>query len=485
MEVLHRLLGIWQYVIAIASVLVAVIASGHAVLYKRDSRATILWVGFIWLAPLAGAMLYFLLGINRIRRRAVSLRRRPDAPQFSSKTSKRPVVRIQDLALAGGKHLGRLARLVDRVVSRPLLAGNRVEPLVNGDEAFPAMIDAIHKAQRTLSLSTYIFDRGRAGDEFIEALAGAQARGVEVRVLIDDTGARYSWPSSVGLLRKAGVPVARFLPTQVPFGIGAVNLRTHRKIMVADGHTAFTGGINIRDGNLLKSSPRRPVQDLHFKIRGPVVAQLQEVFADDWLFTTREDLDGDAWFPVQVECGSVFARAISDGPDQDFEKFRWILLGALASAHASIQIVTPYFLPDQGLISALNVAALRGVVVDILLPSKNNLPFVQWATSSLLWQLLQHGCRVWLTAPPFDHSKLMLVDQSWALLGSANWDPRSLRLNFELNVECYNDDLAAKLKALVQDKLRHAERLTLERVNGRSLPVKLRDGVARLFTPVL
>jgi cardiolipin synthase len=200
----------------------------------------------------------------------------------------------------------------------------------------------------------------------------------------------------------------------------AMNLRTHRKILVADGVLGFTGGLNIRIGNCLQKKPRSPVQDLHFRVRGPVVTQMQEAFAEDWSFSTGESLRGEKWFPKPLSAGEAFARGVSDGPDEDFEKLRWTLLGALSIARSSVQIVTPYFLPDRAVVSALNLAAMRGVRVDIILPSKNNLPFVHWASQAMWWQVLEHGCHVWLTPPPFDHSKLMIVDGCWVLLGSAN-----------------------------------------------------------------
>jgi cardiolipin synthase len=161
------------------------------------------------------------------------------------------------------------------------------------------------------------------------------------------------------------------------------------------------------------------------------------------------------------------------------------LLGAVSCAQTSVRIITPYFLPDQSLITALNLAALRGVAVDILLPAENNLPFVHWASCALWWQLLQRGCRIWLTPPPFDHSKLMIVDNHWVFLGSANWDPRSLRLNFELNVECYGRDFASEMETVVRRKLRGAKPVTLAEMDARPVLIKLRDGVARLFTPYL
>jgi cardiolipin synthase len=243
--------------------------------------------------------------------------------------------------------------------------------------------------------------------------------------------------------------------------------------------------MNIRVGNCLQRHPRGPVQDIQFRVRGPVVTQMQEVFADDWLFTTGETLRGDTWFPKPEAAGQVLARSVPDGPDEDFEKLRWTLLGALSIARHSVRIVTPYFLPDPAVVSALNLAAMRGVQVDIVLPARSNLPFVGWASRSMWWQVLEHGCRIWLTQPPFDHSKLMIVDGCWVLLGSANWDPRSLRLNFEYNLECYDLELARRMEQLFETKRKPAYLVTLQEMDDRPLPVRLRDGIARLWTPYL
>jgi cardiolipin synthase len=243
--------------------------------------------------------------------------------------------------------------------------------------------------------------------------------------------------------------------------------------------------MNIRHGNVLADHPPNPVQDLHFRIEGPVLAQLQDAFVNDWAFATGEILDGDSWFPELKGNGQVIARVIADGPDADFEKARWTLLAALAEAQESVQVLTPYFLPDSALVTALNLAALRGVRVDILLPAKNNLPFIHWASRAMWWQVLERDCHIWLTPPPFDHSKLMVVDGHWVLLGSANWDARSLRLNFELNVECYSRELAQNLEAVIARKLHVAQEVKIADVDGRTIPGKLRDSAARLFSPFL
>jgi cardiolipin synthase A/B len=486
MDWAEKFSGIWQYVAVISTLLLSLLASAHAVLYKRDTRAVVLWVGFIWLSPFFGAVFYFLLGVNRIRRRAVLLRGGLEHYQTGPKPAAVTTWELEEALPRDSRDLAMQARLVENAgVSRPLLRGNSIDLLENGDEAFPVLIEAIRQAATSITLSTYIFDRDKLGRQFARALGDAVSRGVQVRVLIDDTGARYSWPSIVPQLRRAGVRVGRFLPTFAPLRVMAMNLRNHRKIMVVDGKLGFTGGMNIRGGNLLKENPGHPIQDIHFRVRGPVVAQLQEVFADDWFFTAGESLRGPVWFSHIESAGSVIARGIADGPDEDFEKLRWTILGAISCARTSIRVVTPYFLPDSALISALNLAAMRGVTVDVILPGKNNLPFVHWASCALLWQILERGCRIWFTPPPFDHSKLMIVDGVWSLIGSANWDPRSLRLNFEFNVETYDRDLAGRLEQLVQKKLRHARRTTLEEMDSRSLPIKLRDGVARLLAPFM
>jgi cardiolipin synthase len=475
----------WHVGMALLSLLLSLVAAGHAVLYRRDPRAAFAWVVFIWLLPLAGSILYFIFGINRVRRRASELREHRE--RFPAPIPKRdlPPLELARHLTSDAAHLIDLARLVNGVVSRPLLSGNSVEPLQNGDEAYPAMLEAIRGARHTLSFGTYIFDRDEVGLEFARELGSAVRRGVQVRVLIDAAGTRYSWPPVLRALRREGVPYARFLPSLALWRLMSINMRNHRKVMVADGRIAFTGGLNVRIGHCLNRQPRAPVRDLHFKVTGPVVAQLQEIFADDWLFTTGECLKGNDWFPDLESGGGVLARAISDGPDEDLDKLRWAILGALTAAKSSVLVQTPYFLPDAAIISALNLAALRGVRVDILLPSHNNLPLVHWASRAHWWQMLEHGCRIWLAPPPFDHSKLMLVDNAWTLLGSANWDPRSLRLNFELNVECYDPALAGQLTAHLRTRLARAHEVTLAEVDGRNLPARLRDGVARLLTPYL
>jgi cardiolipin synthase len=480
MDWLEKISRFWPHMAAGFDLLACLLASAHALLHKRDTRAATIWIAIVWTLPALGPLLYLALGVNRLRRRAIQL--------GVHKNSSRVVPEnLGDTEQDGAEHLKHIARVVSRVATQPLTAGNKIEPLVNGDAAFPAMLAAIESAQKSISLCTYIFDNDASGEKFVAALERAVARKVQVRVLVDSAGTRYSFPPITRKLRRAKIPFAKFLPASIftPWRVATINLRNHRKSLVVDGQIAYTGGMNIRHGNVIADKPKAPVRDLHFRVEGPVVMELQEAFANDWAFATDEILEGELWFPELKESGEIIARVITDGPDADFENARWTLLAALAEAQVSVKILTPYFLPDNALVTALNLAALRGVRVDIILPAKNNLPPVHWASRAMWWQILQRGCHVWLTPPPFDHSKLMVVDGHWVLLGSANWDARSLRLNFEMNVECYNRKFAQEMEKIMAGKISAAREVTLAEVDGRSLPGKLRDALARLFSPYL
>lgn len=479
---------LWPSLLAAVTLVAAGSAVLHVVLHKRSVHATISWVGLISLLPLLGAIFYLLFGVNRIRRKAHALRRGrtlrhgatsgdPLIDQLEELSA--PPSELGDEALEGLAHLGR------RVTGLPLLRGNAIEMLRDGDEAYPAMLAAIDGAQRSITLSTYIFDNDETGQQFIEALIAARARGVEVRVIIDSVGARYSWPTSLTALRRAKVPVASFLPILRPGRFTFMNLRTHRKILVVDGDVGFTGGINIRHAHRVRADDPHATHDTHFRVEGPLVHQLQRSNLEDWYFASGELFEGDAFFPALEPRGPAVARGISDGPDEDFENLQWILLGALAASRERVVIITPYFLPEDILLDALQVTAMRGVRVDIILPERSNLPYIDWASRPNWRPLLTHDCNIWLSPRPFDHSKLMVVDGRWSLFGSANWDPRSLRLNFEFNVEAYDEVLARTITTLADKKIARARQVTLEDYDRRGLLERVRDGLFRLGTPYL
>ena len=346
------------------------------------------------------------------------------------------------------------------------------------------MLAAIEAATQSVALSSYIFfDEPGAGARFVDALVGAHHRGLAVCVLVDGIGSGYFRSSVFHRLHAAGVPVGRFMHSTLPWRMPFLNLRSHKKILVLDGRIAFTGGMNISRANVIELNPPAPVRDLHFRVVGPVVAQLMEDFGRDWNFVTDEELDGERWYPDLSPAGDAVSRVITSGPDEDVEKILQLLLCAVASARHSIRVMTPYFLPDEALVTALSMAAVRGVDVDIVIPEISDHRLIDWAVKAHVGPALAAGVRIWRNPPPFEHSKLLIVDGHWALIGSANWDMRSLRLNFELNVEIYREEIATMLEAEVL-KRRHKP-ITAETIAARRFPVRLRDAATRLLLPYL
>jgi cardiolipin synthase len=475
---LDHFLKIICYVLIVA---LALVSACHALLYKRDPRAALGWILACLSLPLLGPLLYWSAGINRIHLRArqwlESGRRLAGWDSFPSHGDMDAVQEFPE-----APQINELRKLSDRVVNSRLLSGNRITLLVNGENAYPAMLEAIGNSRRSVNLSTYIFDNDETGRRFADALLVAAVRGVEVRVLIDSLGEKYSFPMARKLFKGSSVKVGRFLPLRQG---GYLNLRNHRKILVVDGARGFTGGINIGDRHLVEGGSNRPVADMHFMVEGPVVADIQKVFLEDWFFATGELVRDTLFFPDLPMAGSSRVRAIGDGPDKEFRKLHCIIIGALTCARGRVRIMTPYFIPDRALISALVTAALRGVEVTLVLPEINNLPYVHWATRAYLWEVLQHGIRVFYQPPPFVHTKLFLMDGVWGLIGSANLDPRSLRLNFELNLEVYDREFVGELERHFDETVALSRETSLQEVDGRSFPERIRDGAAKLLSPYM
>ena len=455
--------------VAVAHVALAAAVTVHVLLYKRSVGAAVSWIGIAWLSPFLGGLLYAIMGINRVKRRALKLKRQH-----------LPVAAAGAAATVPRDSLTPLEYAVGRLTGLPSKPGNLVEMLHSGDEAYPRMLAEIAGAKTSVGLCSYIFRDDSAGEKFHSALIEAQRRGVKVCVLIDGVGGGYFWSGTYNRLRKAGVPVARFLHSYFPWRMPFVNLRNHRKLLVIDGRVAFTGGLNIGAENVVAGNPAHPVRDTHFRVEGPVVEQLTDAFADDWQFTTGEQLDED-WFPRLEPVGTVLARVVPSGPDEDMEQIEFVTLHAISCARESIRVVTPYFLPGEPLTMALGLAAMRGITVDILLPENSNHAILDWARRVPLRPLIEAGCRVWMMPAPFDHSKLMTIDDSWSFIGSANWDTRSFRLNFELNVELHD---AAFARQIVESK-KPQRCLTLAEIDGDPLPIRLRNSAARLLQPYL
>ena len=460
---------------SLAHNVLAVWATLHVLLNKRDTSAAVGWIGLVWLSPFIGSLIYFALGVNRVRRRARRLRGRH--------TSIQPATSVA--ASTRRDHLAQLDHAVSRLTGRPLVGGNRIGLLQDGDGAYPEMIAAIDAAAASVALSTYIFRGDAAGARFVAALSRARGRGVEVRILVDGIGGGYFFSRAFLQLRAAGVPVAAFMHSYLPWQMPFLNLRNHRKLLLIDGRIGFIGGLNIGDENVLAGRPGAAVRDMHFRVEGPVVHQMTETFADDWHFTTNERLHGRRWFPTSADdgAGAIAARVITSGPDQDVEKIEFAILQAISCAQRSIRIMTPYFLPDERVITALALAAMRGVGVELLAPERSNHLVVNWAMGAHMAPLLEAGCSIRAVAPPFNHAKIMTIDGGWALIGSANMDVRSLRLNFEANMEVYDAAFVRRIEDALDGLRTHG--VTLDRLRSGSLFQRVRDAGARLLSPYL
>jgi cardiolipin synthase len=454
-------------------------AAIHAVMFKRDSRSAAIWAYICLTLPVFGSWLYWAWGVNRVERRAIKFVGRRRQPWERTPDPDPQTIR----SLVG--HLHDLRTVADAVARLPLLTGNRLEPLHNGEEAYPRMLEAIAAAKQTITMESYIFDRDDVGYRFIDALGAAAERGVKVHVLFDGIGALDTFSRRTTALKRRGVQAAAFFPLGFPFGRVRMNLRNHRKILVVDGRLGFTGGMNISERHLRHGSSPDRCEDLHFVITGPVVTAMQHAFIEDWATATDETLTGENYFPELTPTGPVLCRAISSGPDEDLGIVLWIVQAALAAARQHVWIVTPYFVPPSTLIAAMAMAARRGVRVTLVLPDELDYPFMRWVADASLWQVLEHGVEVYRRKPPFVHTKLMIVDDQWVLLGSANMDPRSLRLNFEFNVEAYDMDLARELSTWLAGLLPECHRVTMEELDARPRWVRLRDGVTRLLSPYL
>lgn len=477
----------WPHLVAALSITVAVVAAAHAAMTKDEVRSAIGWVGVILLSPLLGASIYAIVGVNRVRRRSIAAER--IAAGHADTDHARFDVQDELLAERFGRRLLALKSVGDHVTHHRMTAANHIAMLRGGDETYAAMLQAIAAARRSILLESYIFAHDHIGRRLADALIAAKARGVVVRVLLDAVGMRYSLPTSASYLRSQGIDVAGFNGNVVArLRLPYANLRTHRKILVVDGATAFAGGMNIRQSFTTEFAGTTPELDTHFQLRGPVVADLFAVAAEDWHFTTGEQLQGAAWRMAEVAAATtapVFIQPIPSGPDDALEANHKMLMGAFSIARRSIRIMSPYFLPDRELISALTTAARRGVDVDVVVPGQNNIAIVDRAMTAQFNQVVRSGCRVWRAHGPFNHSKLLTVDSVWAFVGSSNLDPRSLRLNFEIDLGVLDAAFATEIEARISAAIAHADAVTPATLQARPLPARLLDRTLWLASPYL
>jgi cardiolipin synthase len=485
--------GVWVLgsVLHVGAVLMV---TGHALRRRRSPSATVLWIAVAWSFPAFGALLYLAFGVDRVPDKGL-LKHTVNQSLLHERALAGPLaygqmLQEQAVEVSDPGILQDFNRALDTVIpDHPLLGGNRVDVLVTGDEAFPQVFDAIENAKHHIHIMSFIINNDSHGRRLMKLLVRKAKDGVQVRLMYDRFGSTHGVLS--GLFRRArkvpGFKVVGWTQANPLKRQFQINLRNHRKIMVVDGTVAFTGGMNLTSLNI--DRPGRPaVRDYHFKVTGPVVHELQYAFIRDWYFMTREpprELLTPHFFPELEPVGEEQVRMLNSGPCSEMELIADAFFTAVTSAKKQVLVVTPYFAPNQDLVRALRTAGMRGLDVRLLVPKKNNHFYAGWAGRALYSELLEAGVRVFERRPPFLHGKAMVVDGELVLVGSANMDVRSLRLNYETNLAVCGAAFADRMKAVVLDELRAADEILLEDWVQRPWRHRLAENFCSLMTPVL
>lgn len=362
-----------------------------------------------------------------------------------------------------------------------LTQGNEITVFHNGDEIFPPMLEAIASARHTITFETFIYWSGDIGRRFADALCERSRAGVKVHVILDWFGSSKIDPAILRDLEDADIELERYHPVRW-YTVRKLNNRTHRKILVVDGHTGFTGGVGIADDWLGHARNAHEWRDCHFRLRGPAVSQLQRAFMDNWLKTHSTVLHGEIYFPQLVEQGPTTAQVFMSSAAEGSESARLMFLLSLASAAKSVRIATAYFVPDTLTVKTLIEARHRGARVQIIVPGKHiDKKAVRRASRSRWGDLLDAGVEIHEYEPTMYHCKVMIIDDVWVSVGSANFDNRSFRLNDEANLNAYDRDLAAELTEAFEADLARSRLITPEEWNNRPLNERLREHAAGLL----
>ena len=475
----------WTILSAVDTLLVA--AAIMVVLRRpREPRAMLAWILALLLLPVVGLILFLLLGEPRFERARRRRRRRRLRlhPYLSRKVERTERKHARSMSADLEPGAADLMVLASRISGRSATANNQVTIYHEDEQNFNAILAAVEQAREHIHLEYYIFQPDDTGRQLQDALIAKAQEGIEVRLLVDYIGC-WHWPAA--FRRKFtdnGVKVAFFLPMIPLRGRLRVNFRNHRKILVVDGRIGFTGSQNIGDeyrGRLARYIWR----DTHMQIVGPAVHQLQEIFIEDWHYATREDLVDDAYFPDIPPAGEQTVQVIASGPDSDARVMHHLLLSAVAGARTRVAVLTPYFAPDTTMILALQSAAYRGVRVQLLVPGHSNHRLTLWAGRSFYKELNDAGVEVYEYDKKLLHSKVVVVDNAWALVGSANMDQRSFRINFEVTSILYDEVLADDLRADFDALLKEARKMDAVDPRDWTFGQSLLLGLARLATPLL
>jgi cardiolipin synthase len=393
-------------------------------------------------------------------------------------TEKRLLYRPRRLYTSGDADFRRALGIL---LGPPLIAGNKVTTLVNGAQIYPAMLNAIRTAQTNITFETFVF-RDSIGITFMDELANAARRGVQVHMLLDWLGSRTMDSSLLAAARAAGCDLQIYHPPSW-YHLGRLNNRTHRKILVIDGKLGFTGGVGMGVEWCDGCNGLPPWRETHFKAEGPVVAQMQAVFVDNWIKTTGRVLHGAEYFPtLSASSGDMEAQMFGSSPVGGSESMHLMVLLALTAAKTSIDIENAYFVPDKLTVESLCSAARRGVRVRIVVPGRHTDARIgRWAAQGLYGALLQAGIQLYEYQPTMMHSKVLVIDGVWSSVGSSNFDDRSFRLNDEANLNVFSEDLARDQIRLIDADIQQSRRMALHKWRHRKFGRRINERLALLL----
>lgn len=489
----------WLFAEFLLHLAIFLMVSYHCLKSRREPTSALLWIFLAWAFPVIGPVCYIAFGVNRAERKGwhkhladsslrAARRAREDAALPMAYWQAVHKSLAAEPAEPVTRELNNVANAI--LTDYPLLGGNAIEPLVDGDQTYPRMRAAIARARHHIHFQTFIIGDDDIGREFLDLLAGRAAAGVAVRVLFDRFGSTHAVMRRlfrhyrrVPNMRIAGWTQVNALKRQFQF-----NLRNHRKIMVVDGREAFMGGINLHAENITRPG-RPPIRDYHFQLAGPIIQELQYSFLRDWYFMTDEDperLLQQAHFPHLAAAGKSLIRLVSSGPTPDEnETIANVFFECLSAARRQLFAVTPYFVPNAAILHAFRSAALRGVDVRLLTPMHNNHFYAGLASKAFYEELLAAGVRIFQRHPPFMHAKALIVDDHAAMVGSANLDVRSLRLNYETNLLVFDPDFVDRLKRVILNDLAAAEEVHLIEWRARPKSQRLLENFCHLLAPIL
>jgi cardiolipin synthase len=473
----------WPHLTLLATlnIVIVVVVIPLVLLTKKEATSAVAWCLAVLLVPIAGALLFWMFGYNRVYRQ-VSRKQAHQARYRERHPPRRPeALRGGDQPETPENDLGKMAL---RASAFPISHGNRVALYHDTADALEALLTAIGQAERHVHLEFFSIHNDATGARLLDLLIDKARKGVEVRVLFDAVGSVHLGRATVRRLREAGVKAHAFFPLNRLRSLVQVNMRNHRKLVLTDGRIGFTGGMNIGDAYLGKG-PLGYWRDTFLRVEGPAVASLQRIFAEDWDFTADEALTGPAYFPDPEPSGDAVVQVAGSGPDQDINCIREIYFMAMLSARQRLWMASPYFVPDAGLLDALRMARYRGVDVRLLTISRPDHYSSFYAGRYYFRELLDMGVKVYQYQKGMMHSKLMMVDGAWAMVGSANLDIRSLRLDFEAGCALFTPALVADLEAAFQRDLGEAVALDEKTFAERSIATRLLENACRLLAPAL